>query len=152
VTSNSLLVFERRRESLLATAFPTGTLRVERYEDWLARDAIGTSAASGQEAHPAWILLGALRSAGLTLDEIVEAGGGTWDAGVMFGETRLELDAPLRPGVDYRVEARFVDLQQRHGRTIGPFDLMTYQVSLLDGDRRVARCTNSFVMRREAAP
>ena len=136
------------RETLLARPFPEGSLTVEPYEDWLARDAIGSRQDGDGLLHPGWMLIGALRGAGFGLDEIIELCGVSWDDGVMFGETTVEQIEPLRAGQHYVVNGNFLDVQHRVGRTVGAFDLMTYEITVEYEARVVARCVNSFVIPR----
>lgn len=136
------------RDRLVGMEFPTGTLRVPAYEDWIARDTIGASPSTDGLLHPGWTLFGALRSAGFDLERIIELCDASWDDGVLFGETTVEQLQPLRIGVEYAVGGTFLDVQRRKGRQIAEFDLMTYEIRITLDDETVTRCVNSFVIPR----
>lgn len=134
---------------LVGTEFPPGALRVEPYEDWLARDAIGADQSEDGLLHPSWILNGALRGAGYGLGDIIELCGASWADGVLFGEARVEQIEPLRSSTDYTVVGCILDVQRRTGRRVPAFDLVTYEMRIEHGGSPVGRCVNTFVIPRE---
>jgi hypothetical protein len=147
----ALLDVDELRDRLVGLEFPTGTLLVPGYEDWIARDCIGAPPSTDGLLHPSWTLVGALRASGFDLDQIIALCGASWDDGVMFGEAEVEQVQPLRADVEYAVHGSFLDVQRRTGRTIAVFDLMTYEIGFeLDGEI-VCRCVNSFVIPRRRA-
>ncbi len=58
---------------------------------------------------------------------IAEAGEGT-----MFGETELAQVEPLRTGVVYLVRGSITQLARRESRKMGPMDLMTFRLEIVD--------------------
>nr|MCW2728154.1 hypothetical protein [Aeromicrobium sp.] len=136
------------RERLAGLEFPTGSLMVPAYEDWIARDTIGAPPGEDGLLHPGWTLFGALRAAGFDLERIIQLCGASWDDGVVFGETSIEQVQPLRVGVEYEVNGSFLDVQRRTGRQIAEFDVVTYEVRIEHDGETVTRCVNSFVIPR----
>jgi hypothetical protein len=136
---------------LVGTELPPGTLRVEPYEDWLARDALGADPAEGDMLHPSWILNGALRGAGYDLAGLIELFGASWGDGVLFGEARVEQVEPLRSSVDYTVAGTVLDVDRRNGRRIRCFDVVTYEMRIERDGRVCARVRNRFVVPRHVA-
>ena len=131
--------------------FPHGSLVVEPYEDWLARDAIGADQTDGDLLHPSWILIGALRGAGFDLGEIIALCGATWDDGILFGEARVEQIEPLRRSPEYAIAGSFLDVERRTGRRVPEFDLVTYEMRIEHEKRVVGRCVNRFVIPRRSS-
>ena len=136
------------RPDLVGLQFPVGALRIDPYEDWLARDCIGAPAATDDLVHPGWTLFGALRGAGYDLESIIQLCGASWDDGVLFGETVVEQIEPLRHSVDYVVRGSFVEVQHRTGRKIAECDLVSYELLIEHDDQLAVRCRNSFVVPR----
>lgn len=122
--------FEELRRRVVGTELPGGTFSVAEYERWLTHDAFQSPPLPDGTLHPGWILLGALRGMGMTLEEltsIADAGEGT-----LFGETELEQHQPLRTGVTYAVRGAVTELQRRDSRRIGTMDLMTFRIDITD--------------------
>ncbi|MCW2841094.1 MAG: hypothetical protein JWR55_2577 [Aeromicrobium sp.] len=136
---------------LVGTELPPGTLRVEPYEDRLARDALGGDRAEGDLLHPSWILNGALRGAGHDVAGLIELFGASWDDGVLFGEARIEQVEPLRASVDYAITGTVLDVERRNGRRVRCFDVVTYEMRVERDDRVFARVRNRIVIPRQVA-
>ncbi len=122
--------FQALHDRVVGTQLPGGTFIVAEYERWLSHDALQSPPLPEGLLHPVWVLLGALRGMGITLGElmaIAEAGEGT-----MFGETELEQVEPLRTGVVYLVRGSITQLARRESRKMGPMDLMTFRLEIVD--------------------
>ena len=87
--------------------------------------------------HPAWIVLGALRGMGITLDELIELAGATPDDGVVFGETDYEQHDLLRSDTPYAVRGAVTSVTRREGKRAGAFDVVVARAD--DRGRRPAR-------------
>ena len=96
--------------------FPGGTFVVEDYERWLSHDAMQAPTLPDGVLHPAWIVLGALRGMGITLDDFIELAGATPDDGVVFGETDYEQHALLRSDTEYTVRGGIASVTRREGK------------------------------------
>lgn len=143
--------FEELRERVVGTQLPGGTFTVAEYERWLSHDAMQSPPLPEGLLHPVWVLLGALRGMGITLDEltaIAEAGEGT-----MFGETELEQLEPLRTGVVYLVRGSITQLARRESRKMGTMDLMTFRLEIVDPSGAVvAVSVQVFIIPRRSRP
>ncbi len=107
-------------ERLVGHAFPGGTFVVEDYERWLSHDAMQAPELPDGVLHPAWIVLGALRGMGVTLDAFIELADATPDDGVVFGETDYEQHALLRSDTVYTVRGGIAERDAARGQARGP--------------------------------
>lgn len=138
------------RERLVGHRFPGGAFKVEDHERFLSHDAMLAPPLEAPLLHPVWVLLGALRGMGITIDELIELGDATPADGVVFGETILDQKRPLRSGEDYVVHGGIVDLRRRTGKRAGTFDLLTFRLQIDDADgNEVAASTQTFVFPRK---
>jgi hypothetical protein len=137
---------ERR---LTGHAFPGGTFVVEEYERWLAQDAMQAVAPGAPLLHPVWVVLGALRGMGVTTDELMELADARPTDGVVFGETELRQDTPLRAGVEYRVRGGVTSIARRTGKRAGVFDKLVFELEILEADGAIAAFSSqTFIIRR----
>lgn len=137
------------RRRLVGHRFPGGTFRVESYERWLSHDAMQTSEIAAPVLHPVWVLLGALRGMGMTIDDLIELAGARNDEGVVFGETVLEAGRPLVSDETYVVHGAITELKRRESRRAGVIDLITFRLQIDDSDgAQVAASTQTFVFPR----
>jgi len=140
------------REKVVGHPFPGGTFSVPEYERWLSHDAMHSPTIAMPTLHPVWILLGALRGMGMTIDELTALVGAGAEDGTVFGETVMEQHQPLQADVEYRVRGAIVDLVRREGRRAGLMDLMTFRLELVDPDDQVAAISEqTFVFPRRSA-
>ena len=135
--------------ALVGHRLPGGSFRVEHYERVISHAAVGAPAIDVPWLHPVWVMLGALRGMGIDLGHVFALASASED-GVLFGEAELEQFEPLRAGVEYQVQGRVADMVRRQGRRAGPFDLLTLELEILDGESRVAVARQSFVIPRGA--
>jgi hypothetical protein len=141
--------FDELRAQLVGRTFPGGTFRVEEYERWLSHDAMRSPRIAGAVLHPVWVMLGALRGMGLTIDELTALAGAGHDDGTVFGETLLEQHRPLEAGVDYSVRGGIAEFVRRVGRRAGTMDMMTFRLELVDAsDHVVAVSEQTFIFPR----
>jgi hypothetical protein len=124
-----------------------GALRIERYEDWLLRDAAGAPT-SGDRPHGGWTVVGPFRGLGDGLVGFFELLGAATDDGVMFGECQIDQIRPLEYDRDYTVTCEVLGSTRRHGRRVPVFDVVEYVVELHDADGVAVRSTNSFIVPR----
>jgi hypothetical protein len=143
--------FAELEQRLTGHAFPGGTFVVEEYERWLAQDAMLAVRPAAPLLHPVWIVLGALRGMGLSIDELIELADARPTDGVVFGETELRQQQPLRAGANYRVRGGVKSIVRRTGRRAGVFDTLTFELELLGTDGAlVAVSSQTFIIRRGA--
>jgi hypothetical protein len=138
------------QERLVGHAFPGGTFVVEGYERWLSHDAMQAPTLPDGVLHPAWIVLGALRGMGLTIDELIELAGATPQDGVVFGETDFEQHAPLASDREYRVRGGVTAVTRRQGKRVGTFDVLAFELVIEDARGATAAVSRqSFIVLRE---
>jgi hypothetical protein len=138
------------QQRLVGYRFPGGSFRVEEYERWLSHDAMQVEGIDPPLLHPVWVLLGALRGMGMTIDALVELAGSKADEGVVFGETILEHHRPLRTDQTYAVHGSITELRRRHSRRAGVIDLLTFRLQIDDeAGHQVGATTQTFIFRRE---
>lgn len=140
--------FDELRSRVVGTTLPGGTFTVADYERWLAHEALQSPALPDGLLHPVWVVIGALRGMGMTLEQLTalaDAGEGT-----LLGEAELEQSQPLRTGVTYTVRGAITDLVRRQSRKIGTIDLLTFRIEILDdAATTVAATTQVFILPRE---
>jgi hypothetical protein len=138
------------RQRLVGHSFPGGVFRVESYERWLSHDAMRSPVIAGTALHPVWVMLGALRGMGLTIDELTALGEAGAEDGTVFGETLLEQRRPLQSGVEYTVRGGVTDIVRRVGRRAGTMDMMTFRLELQDPTGRTAAVSEqTFIFPRK---
>lgn len=127
---------------------PGGTFRVHDYERVISHDAVRAPQIEAPLLHPVWVMLGALRGMGVTLEELLADVGAPQEA-VLFGEAEIGLRKALNAEADYRVEGGVTDLVRRQGKRAGPFDVFTLSLSILAQDgEEVAVAKQSFIVLR----
>ncbi|GGL94651.1 hypothetical protein [Nakamurella endophytica] len=140
------------RERLVGHPFPGGSFRVAEYERWLSHDAMRSPALAAPLLHPVWILLGALRGMGISIDELTGLAGAGAHDGTVFGETEMEQRRPLRADVEYTVRGGVADLVRRVGRRAGTMDLLTFRLEIVEPTGEVAAVSSqTFVFPRRDA-
>lgn len=122
----------RDLDALLGKEFPGGTGRIEPYESILLHDAVLSP--RSPRPHPVWAFLAAQRGMGMTLSDIYDWFSCPPEVGPMLGECAMAFRAPLRTAVDYRVRGRIVSAVHKTGRSLGPFDLVTFVLEMSSGD------------------
>jgi hypothetical protein len=128
---------------------PGGTARVERYADWLLRDALG--APQTGTVHPTHAFLAAQGNVGLTLEEVFALFGASSADGPMLGEWEVEFAEPLRLDVDYAVTCVVESARRTTGARTGVFDLVTVRIELTGPDGLVhATVRPTYVFPRRA--
>ena len=120
-------------------ALPGGTVTIEPYESWLVSDALQSPQMPEGLAHPLYAYLVGHAGMGLTFAELFALCESGPDDGPMQGEVDLEYFRPFEVGVVTKV-----------GRKAGSFDVVTYQLDMLEKKDLVGRATCSIVFPRRA--
>jgi acyl dehydratase len=97
-------------------------------------DAVFAGDWQGQVAHPLFLHLVAHCGKGMPLEEFFDLLGTELESGVTFGEGRLDYHAPLQIGATYRVQTEIADVERKHGRRRGAFDVVTCRIRVFDAD------------------
>jgi hypothetical protein len=137
---------------LVGHRFPGAVVSVPEHFSWLWTDCVGARPKVG-EAHPSIAYLLGLRGTGLRIDEIFTIVGAGRDDDVLLGECGFELRGRLRPEVPYEGSGGIVSVERKHGTRTGVFDLVGFEVLLLEAPRdEVARCSFTWVVPRGGGP
>jgi acyl dehydratase len=138
--------------SLVGTRLPAGTFTIEPEAHRVFTDAVFAGPWRHELAHPLFLHIVAHCGKGMALEEFFALIGTELEAGVTFGQGRLEYLQPLRIGETYRVETEIVAVERKHGRRRGPFDVVTTRQRVLDAaGTPVGVSTESYVVPKEAA-
>jgi hypothetical protein len=123
---------------------PSGTYRLGAQRHAKLVRALGGAAPADGSAHPlaAWLI--AMGGIGFGIGELFAAAGVPLQDGPMLGACKLELQRPLDVETTYEVSGRIAALQQKTGRKLGRFDVLTLQLDVEDA----ARCTCSMILPR----
>lgn len=134
---------------LVGTTFPGGTVTVEQYQHWLTCDVVESPLPPDDVAHPLYVYLSAMAGMGVTIDELFALCHASAADGPMFGESETRIRRPLHVGATYTVRGGIVEVQRKEGKRAGVFDIVAFELELLDTDGSVAAvCRNSFVFPR----
>lgn len=145
--------------SVVPARMRDGALRIQAFEDWLLRDALGAPT-SGERPHGAWTVVGSFRGMGEGLDGLFRMLGAGTDDGVMFGECRIEQVRPLEHEREYVVRCEVLGATRRTGRRVPVFDVVEYVTEIVeqsagpDGTATEAvavRCHASMIVPRPEA-
>lgn len=121
------------RADALPLVLPSATTRIEPFENWLFRQAVGATP-SYDDVHEGFGYVACARGSAVSLSELLSMVGCHPDDGPMLMSSSIELPSPLRVGIDYTVTARILSLEGARGRTLGRYDVMAHEWCLVDGD------------------
>lgn len=134
---------------LVGTRFPGGTVTIEPYQHWLTCDVVESPQPPDDVAHPLYVYLTAMDGMGLSIEEFFGLCFSKSADGPMFGECGTRVNRPLRVGATYEVRGGIVDVQRKEGKRAGVFDIVEFELELVDSaDSVAAVCRNSFVFPR----
>jgi acyl dehydratase len=133
------------------TPLPSGTFTITPEENRRLAGVLGAEP-DDATAHPLWAYVATQRGIGVSVADLCALADFDVADGPMLGSVDMELHAPVRLGVEYRVTGEVLDIVRKEGRKTGPFDVMTYRERLLDaGGAEVVTTTNTFILPRRAA-
>ncbi|GAA4725902.1 hypothetical protein GCM10023350_05740 [Nocardioides endophyticus] len=132
----------------MGAAMVDGALRIQGYEDWLLRDAVG-AVRDADRPHGAWAIVGPFRGMGTGLEGLFELLGAGTEDGLMFGECRVEQFRPLERDRDYVVTCKIVGSTRHRGRKVAEFDAVDYVTEVVDDEGIAVRCRNVLIVPRE---
>jgi hypothetical protein len=125
---------------------PSGSARLEPYQNWLLHDAFYSP--PGPEPHPVAAFVLANRGIGISLADLFRLFGSDIDDGPLLAESSIELHRPLAEDADYEVRGVIESVERRRSRRIGPFDRITCRFDLFSGGVPAATVTNVFAVPR----
>jgi hypothetical protein len=131
--------------------FPGGAYHLPPYVAWLWDDAVG-AAPNSDAAHPGIAYMIALLGGGASIQDIMDLLGTSASAGVQFGEVEFTFESVTRPGTTYHVEGEVLDVERKHGRRLGAFDVATFvhRLRVDPAGPVVASITHTWVIPRRA--
>jgi hypothetical protein len=140
------------QERAVGHRLPGGVFRVEEYERFLSHDAMQAPPLPPGVLHPVWVLLGALRGMGVSIEELVAVVDAKPTDGVLFGQTTLDQLEVLRSEVTYSVAGEVTGLTRHHGKRAGTMDRMTFELRIADpAGRPCAISSQTFLILRGAS-
>ena len=125
---------------------PSGSARLEPYQNWLLHDAFYSP--PRPEPHPVAAFVLANRGIGISLADLFRLFGSDIDDGPLLAESSIELHRPLAEDADYEVRGVIESVERRRSRRIGPFDRITCRFDLFSGGTPAATVTNVFAVPR----
>ena len=75
--------------------------------------------------------------------------GADLDDGVLFGQGDLTYHRPMEYDVDYAVRGRIAEVERKHGRRTGTFDLVTLELELCDEEGVLVVSKETYVFPRQ---
>jgi hypothetical protein len=125
---------------------PSGSARLEPYQNWLLHDAFYSP--PRPEPHPVAAFVLANRGIGISLADLFRLFGSDIDDGPLLAESSIELHRPLAEDADYEVRGVVESVERRRSRRIGPFDRITCRFDLFQDGVPAATVTNVFAVPR----
>jgi len=131
------------------TTLPGGSYALGAQRHELLIGALGGNAPADGSAHPLAAWLVAWGGCGVSIGDLFAAAGVPMEDGPMLGSCDLELLRPIEIETEYAVSGEIVALQEKTGRRIGRFDVMTMRMEVSEpGGDLVATCTPSLILPR----
>jgi len=132
--------------SLAGHQLPSGSARLEPYQNWLLHDAFYSS--PRPEPHPVAAFVLANRGIGISLADLFRLFDSDIDDGPLLAESSIELHRPLAEDAEYEVRGLVESVEHRRSRRIGPFDRITCRFDLFQDGVPAATVTNVFAVPR----
>jgi hypothetical protein len=139
---------EQELHALVGTRLPGGTTTIERWENALFCDAVGSAPLPDGLAHPAFLFHVPLRGVGLDVAGMLALGRPESEEAVRAGGYRWTLHRPLRVDTPYRVTGEVVRAERKRGRRAGLMDAVTFRFDLFDGETPVATAETTCLFLR----
>jgi hypothetical protein len=139
---------EEQLDSLVGHRFAGGTYRIEHWENWLLTDCTGRAPLPGGLVHPIVLFHVPILGVGTSITELFELGGVSGPGSVGLEGYDWEYFVPLHEDVEYRMEGGVVAAHRVTDDSGRVHDKFVFEITLFDGDRKAARITNRWVLRR----
>ena len=136
--------------ALVGHRFPGGTRTIEHWENWLLTDCTGSDQLDDDLVHPIALFHVPIQGAGTSIAELFELCRAQGAGSVGLDGYDWEYFAPLREGVEYRVDGSVTEVErtisEQTGRTA---DRFVYAIEMTDPEGVLtARITNHWRIRR----
>ena len=120
-------------EHLVGHRFPGGTTRVPGWMNALWADSVEATNPAPY-VHPVLVYVAAVEGGRTTFQQMFDLMEADADSGLLFGEQYFEFTGPVEMEREYLVEGGITSVERKEGRRTGAFDLMTFELRLLDPD------------------
>ena len=135
------------RQRLVGMRLPEGRFTIDPGAHRVFCDAVFAPNWESPKAHPLYLHIVAHVGKGMALDEFFALIGTRLEAGVTFGQGRLDYHRPLRVGESYRIVSDITGVEPKQGRRKGRFDVVTVRSRVLDGAvAPVGTSTESYIV------
>ena len=136
--------------ALVGHRFPGGTRTIEHWENWLLTDCTGSDQLDDELVHPIALFHVPIQGAGTSIAELFELCGARGAGSVGLDGYDWEYFAPLREGVEYRVDGSVTEVERTISEKTGRIaDRFVYAIEMTDPDGILtARITNHWRIRR----
>jgi hypothetical protein len=136
-------------QALIGWQFPGGSYTIRHWENFLLTDVMCSPPLPGDLAHPAYCFHAPLAGMGMSYARFFELCRAESDDAIRAGEYDFEIQHPLREDMPYAIRGEITDVQRKHGRRSGIFDLVTFRLEMRDTQHRLCVvATNSWVFLR----
>jgi acyl dehydratase len=138
--------------NVAGTQLPGGSVTITAADNAAVCDVLRTSPAPDGTAHPVFAFVAMQGAMGVSVDELLGLAGAVAADGPMVGSYELEQTAPLRIGEEYVVGGEIVGLERKVGRKTGPFDVLTFRLTLgVQGGDPFATSMSAWILPRRDA-
>ena len=136
--------------ALVGHRFPGGVRTIEHWENWLLSDCTGGAQLGDDLVHPIALFHVPIQGAGTSIAELFELCGAQGAGSVGLDGYDWEYFAPLREGVEYRVDGSVTEVERTVSEQTGRIaDRFVYAIEMTDPDGTLtARITNHWRIRR----
>ena len=140
-------------QELVGYRFPSGTYKIEHWENYLLTEATAGQHFSSAYAHPSFLFHAPLAAVGLTYQEIFDLCGAESADAVRAGEYDWEIFRTLQEGIQYQAQGQILSVERKAGKRAGVFDAVVFAIELSDTTGVAARVTNTWLfLRTESGP
>jgi hypothetical protein len=140
------------QSDVVGTRLPGGRVVISADENDAVCRVLRTTPAPDGTAHPTLSFVAMQGAMGVSVDGLLALADAVAADGPMVGSYEIEQSAPLRVGQEYVVTGEITGLEHKVGRKTGPFDILTFRLSIgVDGDTPVATSTSAWILPRRGA-
>ena len=140
-------------QELVGYRFPSGTYKIEHWENYLLTEATAGEHFSSAYAHPSFLFHAPLAAVGLSYQEIFDLCDAESADAVRAGEYDWEIFRTLEEGIQYQAQGQILSVERKTGKRAGVFDAVAFAIELSDTTGVAARVTNPWLfLRPESGP
>ncbi len=140
-------------QELVGYRFPSGSYKIEHWENYLLTEATSGEHFSSAYTHPSFLFHAPLAAVGLTYQEIFDLCGAESAAAIRAGEYDWEILRPLEEGIKYQARGQILSVEHKVGKQADVFDAVVFAIELSDTAGIATRVTNTWLfLRTESDP